>query len=243
MHSVMVSSKRRVLLVEDEADIARLVQQALERTGEYETWWIATGPDALTAASSRRPDLVILDLSLPGLDGIEVLRLLRARAETAAIPVIMLTARAGEHDRVLGLELGADDYIAKPFSLRELTARVGAVLRRRIDAPADHLAPRGLVYRGRHLVADFEAVSIVVDGQPVQLTRREFELLRYLVANRNRVLSRDSLLEHVWGFERDMETRSVDVHVGRLRRKLGPAGRQIETLIGLGYRFVDAEDE
>jgi DNA-binding response OmpR family regulator len=232
-----------VLLVEDEADIARLVQQALERTGEYETWWSASGPDALSIISARRPDLVILDLSLPGLDGMDVLRLLRARAETKAIPVIMLTARAGEHDRVLGLELGADDYIGKPFSLRELTARVGAVLRRRDEAASDRVDPRGPVYRGRHLVADFDAVSIAVDGRPVQLTRREFELLRHLVANRHRVLSRDSLLEQVWGFERDVDTRSVDVHIGRLRRKLGPAGRQIETLIGLGYRFVDAEDE
>lgn len=140
-------------------------------------------------------------------------------------------------DWVTGLDLGADDYATKPFSLRELAARVRAVLRRHQSA-----APSGTavaVYRGRHLHADFDAVSVHVDGQAFKLTRREFELLRHLVDNRNRVLSRERLLERVWGYDRFIETRSVDVHVGRLRSKLGPAGQQIETVVGLGYRFVE----
>ena len=148
----------------------------------------------------------------------------------------MLTAKTSENDRVAGLDLGADDYVTKPFSLRELSARVRAVLRRR-EAAGEPARPS--VYRGAHLVADFDAVSIAVDGSQVRLTRREFELLRFLVENRNRVLSRDRLLERVWGYDRFIETRSVDVHVGRLRAKLGRAGDQIETVVGLGYRFVE----
>jgi DNA-binding response OmpR family regulator len=139
---------------------------------------------------------------------------------------------------VSGLDLGADDYITKPFSPRELAARVRAVLRR---APLIAAPPPPPVYRGRHLTADFDAVAVFVDDKPVRLTRREFELLKCLVQNRNRVLSRDRLLERVWGYDRTVETRSIDVHVGRLRGKLGPAGDQIETLVGLGYRFVDGE--
>jgi DNA-binding response OmpR family regulator len=152
------------------------------------------------------------------------------------VPIIMLTARSTESDRIAGLDVGADDYITKPFSLRELAARVRAVLRRRADGERNTDAP---VYRGRHIVADFEAVNVSVDGEPVRLTRREFELLRYLVANKNRVLSRDRLLERVWGYDQAIETRSVDVHVGRLRGKLRIAGQQIETVVGLGYRFVE----
>jgi DNA-binding response OmpR family regulator len=165
----------------------------------------------------------------------EVCRILRSRPATAGLPIIMLTARTSEAERVAGLELGADDYVTKPFSLRELGARVRAVLRRRQQGAAT--APT--LYRGARLVADFDAVAVSVDGGPVRLTRREFELLRFLVENRNRVLSRDRLLERVWGYERFIETRSVDVHVGRLRSKLGPAGAQIETVVGLGYRFVE----
>ena len=179
------------------------------------------------------PDLVILDLNLPVLSGGEVCRILRARPETAGVPIIMLTARTSESDRVAGLDMGADDYVTKPFSLRELAARVRAVLR------ATGRDAAATIYQGKHLTADFDAVAISVDGQPIRLTRREFELLHFLVDNRNRVLSRDRLLERVWGYERFIETRSVDVHVGRLRAKLGAAGHQIETVVGLGYRFVE----
>ena len=148
----------------------------------------------------------------------------------------MLTARASEADRVTGIELGAEDYITKPFSPRELVARAKSAMRRsRGQAPPSGPAP----YRGTHLFVDFEAISIRVDHVPVTLTRREFELLRFLIENRNRVISRDRLLERVWGFDLEIETRSVDVHVSRLRAKLATAGKQIETVIGMGYRFSD----
>jgi DNA-binding response OmpR family regulator len=224
----------RVLVVEDEADIAGLIKHTLERSGDASVEIVGRGDEALRSIAGRPPDLVILDLNLPVVSGDEVCRILRQRTETRLLPIIMLTARTSESDRVGGLDLGADDYMTKPFSLRELGARVRAVLRRR-TAGADQV--RQTTYRGKHLVADFDAVSIAVDAAPVRLTRREFELLRFLVENKNRVLSRDRLLERVWGYDRFIETRSVDVHVGRLRAKLGPAGQQIETVIGLGYRF------
>jgi DNA-binding response OmpR family regulator len=224
----------RVLVVEDETDIAGLIKHALERSGEASVEVVARGDEALRSITGRPPDLVILDLNLPVLSGDEVCRILRQRQETRQIPIIMLTARTSESDRVAGLDLGADDYVTKPFSLRELAARVRAVLRRR-RASADEA--RQTRYTGKHLVADFDAVAVSVDAKPIRLTRREFELLRFLVENKNRVLSRDRLLERVWGYDRFIETRSVDVHVGRLRAKLGAAGQQIETVIGLGYRF------
>ena len=227
--------KPRVLIVEDEQDIAGLIKHALERTGGAEVEVVGSGDGAFKAVSARPPDLIILDLNLPVLGGLEVCRLLRQRSDSRHVPIIMLTARTSENDRVTGLELGADDYVTKPFSLRELTARVKAVLRRAPAPDERHAA----AYQGVHLVADFDAVSVEVDGDPVRLTRREFELLRYLVQNKNRVVSRDKLLERVWGYERLVETRSVDVHVGRLRQKLGSAGRQIETAVGLGYRFSE----
>jgi DNA-binding response OmpR family regulator len=226
--------KTRVLIVEDEQDIAGLIKHTLERGGEIEAQTVESGDAALKAVTDRPPDLMILDLNLPVMGGLEVCRVLRSRPQTAKLPIIMLTARTGESDRVTGLDVGADDYVTKPFSLRELAARVRAVLRRgKPDTAAT------TVYRGKYLLADFEAVSVSVQGEPVRLTRREFELLKYLVENRNRVLSRDRLLERVWGYDRLIETRSVDVHVGRLRGKLGPVGQQIETVVGLGYRFVE----
>ncbi len=227
--------RHHVLIVEDEQDIAGLIRHTLERTGDAETEIVGSGDAALKAVTERVPDLIILDLNLPVLGGMEVCRILRARPDARQVPIIMLTARTTENDRVGGFELGADDYVTKPFSLRELAARVRAVLRR--SAAVAEPPPAG--YRGTHLAVDFDAVAISVDDRPVQLTRREFELLRYLVQNKNRVVSRDRLLEQVWGYDRLVETRSVDVHVGRLRGKLGTAGRQIETVVGLGYRFVD----
>jgi DNA-binding response OmpR family regulator len=228
-------SQVRILVVEDEADIAQLIKHTLERSGDARVETVGSGDAAVKSVQASTPDLVILDLNLPALDGMEVCRLIRARPATAGVPIIMLTARTGEADRVSGLDLGADDYVTKPFSLRELAARVRAVLRRRPGTRTTAIS----IYRGPHLVADFDAVSVTVDGEPVRLTRREFELLRCLVENRNRVLSRDRLLERVWGYQQFIETRSVDVHVGRLRSKLGSAGDQIETVVGLGYRFVE----
>lgn len=225
----------RILVVDDEADIAGLIKHTLERGGDVEVDVVGSGDAALKAVTEHPPDLMILDLNLPVLSGTDVCRLVRAKPATARLPIIMLTARTGEADRVSGLDLGADDYITKPFSLRELAARVRAVLRRRSEGAA----PTAQVYEGTHLRADFDAVAVSVDGEPVRLTRREFELLKCLVDNRNRVLSRDRLLERVWGYDHYVETRSVDVHVGRLRSKLGAAGHQIETVVGLGYRFVE----
>jgi len=226
-------ARPHVLIVEDEPDIAGLIKHTLERGGNADARIVSSGDAALKAVADRAPDLIILDLNLPVVGGLEVCRILRSRADGPHVPIIMLTARTSEDDRVTGLEHGADDYVTKPFSLRELAARVRAVLRRGGERR------NGGSYRGERLVADFEAVSIAVDGATVRLTRREFELLRYLVQNKNRVVSRDRLLERVWGYERLVETRSVDVHVGRLRTKLRTAGRQIETVIGLGYRFID----
>jgi DNA-binding response OmpR family regulator len=228
--------KTRVLIVEDEQDIAGLIKHTLERGGDTRADVVSSGDAALKAVLDQPPDLIILDLNLPVIGGLEVCRILRARPATARVPIIMLTAKTSESDRVNGLDVGADDYVTKPFSLRELAARVRAVLRR---GKTDDAAQGAAVYRGKFLVADFEAVAVSVEGEAVRLTRREFELLKYLVENRNRVLSRDRLLERVWGYDRFIETRSVDVHVGRLRGKLGPVGRQIETVVGLGYRFVE----
>ncbi|HTM05274.1 MAG TPA: response regulator transcription factor [Vicinamibacterales bacterium] len=231
-------TKTKVLVVEDEPDIAELIKHTLEKTGDTSVDIVNTGDAALKAVGAEEPDLILLDLNLPVLSGVEVCRILRARETTAHLPIIMLTARSTEADRVTGLDVGADDYITKPFGLRELSARVRAVLRRGgSEQPKRIKEP--LVYRGRHLTADFDAVSVMVNGMQVRLTRREFELLRYLVENRNRVISRDRLLEQVWGYDRFVETRSVDVHVGRLRGKLREAATQIETVVGLGYRFVE----
>jgi DNA-binding response OmpR family regulator len=233
--------RHHILIVEDETDIAGLIKHTLERSGDADAQIVGSGDAALKAVTERAPDLIILDLNLPVIGGLEVCRILRSRADVPRVPIIMLTARTSEDDRVSGLENGADDYVIKPFSLRELSARVRAALRRgpvdgvRRDRPVNAQSN----YAGARLVADFDAVAIAVDGAPVRLTRREFELLRYLVQNKNRVVSRDRLLERVWGYERLVETRSVDVHVGRLRTKLRTAGAQIETVIGLGYRFVD----
>jgi DNA-binding response OmpR family regulator len=196
---------------------------------------VGSGDAALKAVAACPPDLIILDLNLPVLSGVEVCRVLRSRSDARHLPIIMLTAKSSESDRVAGLELGADDYVTKPFSLRELAARVRAVLRRSTTVEERRAAG----YQGARLMADFDAVAVSVDGDSIRLTRREFELLRYLVQNKNRVVSRDRLLERVWGYDRLVETRSVDVHVGRLRSKLRDAGRQIETVVGLGYRFID----
>jgi two-component system phosphate regulon response regulator PhoB len=227
--------KSRVLIVEDEEDVATLIKHVVERHGEVEVEIAARGDTALRAVAERRPDLIVLDLNLPVLDGVEVCRILRSRPETRQLPIVVVSARTSEDDRVKCLELGADDYITKPFSLRELSARIRTALRRTAPPPP----AGGHVYAGARMTADFDAMAVSVSGEPVRLTRREFELLRYLVTNKNRVVSRDRLLEQVWGYDHVIETRSVDVHVGRLRHKLGPAAVQIETVVGLGYRFID----
>ena len=234
-----LQSQSRVLLVEDEVDVAQLVRHALEREGDIRVDVVASGDMALRSVEGEPPDLILLDLNVPVLSGLDVCRILRTRPNSAETPILMLTASSSEDDRVACLNVGADDYITKPFSLRELTARVRRALTRhhqRTATPETDV----VVYQDQHLTADFDAVDIRVDGTPIRLTRREFELLRFLIRNRNRVVSRDRLLERVWGLTHAIDTRSVDVHIARLRAKLGLAGRQIETLIGLGYRFVEA---
>jgi phosphate regulon transcriptional regulator PhoB len=222
----------RVLIVEDEPDIRDLLVFHLEREG-YQVTQCRSGAEALRLARATPPDLVLLDLMLPEMDGLEVCRRLRQDPATMALPIVMLTARGDEVDRVLGLELGADDYVVKPFSPRELVARIRAVLRR--ARPPAGAAPLVI---GR-LAIDAAAHHVTVDGQAVSLTRKEFDLLRALAEARGRVLSREYLLDHVWGYTAagEIESRTVDVHVRRLRQKLGAEGQRIGTVTGVGYRF------
>ena len=223
----------RILVIEDDPAIGQSLLDGFRQHG-FRPELQKTGSSGVEYAQKYSPHLILLDIRLPDGSGFDVCRQLRSLGLHQ--PIIMLTAQHDELDKVLGLEMGADDYMTKPFSPRELDARVKALLRRGpVSSASDGPA---LFYRGERLVVDFDAVAISVDGTEIRLTRREFELLRCLVQNRNRVLSRDRLLERVWG-ESEMETRSVDVHVGRLRAKLGAASRHIETVVGLGYRFVD----
>ncbi len=230
----------RVLVVEDEPDIAAVIKHALERRMQASVEVADRGDTAIKAAVADIPDLVLLDINLPVVNGFDVCRILRARPATARVPIIMLTARATESDRVSGLELGADDYVTKPFSTRELLARVSAVLRR---SGADGASAGDGVLRSGPLIADFGAVSIAVDGVRIRLTRTEFEILKALATGRGRVLSRERLLECLRHAQEEISLRSIDVHVGRLRAKLGVAGRQIETVVGLGYRLVQPEGD
>lgn len=221
-----------VLVVEDEPDIRGLIVYHLSREG-FRCRTAATGTAALAEVRASPPDLVVLDLMLPDLDGREVCRRLRADPTTATLPLIMLTARADEVDRVVGLELGADDYVTKPFSPKELVARVRAVMRR-----AKTLPP-GPVLRAGTISLDVARHVVSLGGSPVVLTPREFDLLHALLGASGRALSREFLLERVWGYGRagEVETRTVDVHVRRLRAKLGQEGRRIVTVKGVGYRL------
>src|SRR5881296_59085 len=223
---------REVLVVEDEPDIRRLVVLHLEREG-FRCRTAASGSAALREVRVGVPDLVVLDLMLPELDGLEVCRRLRREASTASVPIIMLTAKSDEVDRIVGLEIGADDYVAKPFSPKELLARVRAVLRR--ARPADE----GRALSGGEVALDPARHRVTVAGAAVELTPKEFDLLHALMASAGRVLSREFLLNRVWGYARadEIESRTVDVHVRRLRAKLGAAGRRIATVKSVGYRF------
>jgi DNA-binding response OmpR family regulator len=225
----------RVLIVEDEPDIRDLLGFHLEREG-YQVTKARTGAEALRLVRSAPPDLLLLDLMLPEIDGLEVCRRLRRDPGTASLPIVMLTAKGEEVDRILGLELGADDYIVKPFSPKEVVARVRAVLRRsRVpDAAAVIASGRLTIDPGRH--------TVEVAGATVELTRKEFDLLRALAEARGRVLSREFLLDRVWGYAAagEIESRTVDVHVRRLRMKLGDEGQRITTVKGVGYRLEAA---
>ena len=222
----------RVLIVEDERDIRDLVLFHLEREG-FHVSSASSGEEALRQVRHASPDLVLLDLMLPAMGGLEVCRKLRQDPATVALPIVMLTAKGDEVDRVLGLELGADDYIVKPFSPKELLARVRAVLRRAKPAPGAAAIAIGA------LAIDPGTRTVTVQGAPLTLTHKEFELLSALADAQGRVLSREFLLDRVWGYSRagEIESRTVDVHVRRLRVKLGPEGRRILTVKSVGYRL------
>ena len=222
-----------ILVIDDEPDILELVRFGLTQEG-FSVETASTAAEGLEQVARRQPDLVVLDLMLPDMSGTEVCRRLRSNPETAALPVVMLTARSEEVDRVVGFELGADDYVTKPFSPRELALRVKAVLRRS-GQPAG--AERALVHGS--LVLDLERHRCLVGDQPVDLTAKEFGLLQSLMSRPGRVLTREQLLEELWGSDVTVTHRTVDTHLKRLREKLAEAGSYIHTVRGVGYRFTD----
>lgn len=223
----------RILVVEDSQDIADLIGHYLQGAG-YETTVTPNGSEGLRLARATPPDAIILDLMLPGMDGLHVCQALRSDPKTAAVPIIMLTARGEESDRIRGLEFGADDYVTKPFSPKELVARVGALLRR-IQRPT----AQGKVLTHGPLVIDIDKHVVLADGETVRLTAKEFLLLRYLIEHRGRVLSRDQLLTDVWSYQYTGGTRTVDVHIRRLREKVPYLGTAIATIKQFGYKLED----
>lgn len=223
---------KRALIIEDDPDIAETVRYNLAAEG-FATRIALTGEEGLSLALDPHssPSVIILDLMLPGMNGMDLCRRLRREDQTRRTPIIMLTAKASETDRIAGLDLGADDYIAKPFSVRELLARVRAVLRRADEGPAE-------VYDDGRLMIDFDDVRALCDRVVVKLTNKEFSLLSALAKKRSRVVTRQQLLDQVWGYSYYGDARTLDVHIRRLRQKLGGCGDCIETVVGVGYRFV-----
>ncbi len=225
--------KTRILVVDDEPDAVELIEFNLTTAG-YEVVTATDGEEALKKARTLLPALIVLDLMLPEVDGLEVCKILRRDPQTSAIPIIMVTAKAAEIDRVLGLELGADDYVTKPFSPRELVLRVKRLLRR--TEAAEDKADR---IELKDLLVDIARHEVLVNGKAVDLTATEFKLLATLAQRRGRVQSRDQLLQDVWEYDNLIDTRTVDTHIRRLREKLGPAARYLDTVRGVGYRFVE----
>jgi two-component system alkaline phosphatase synthesis response regulator PhoP len=222
-----------ILIVEDDRDIVETLEYNLKKEG-FRVAKSYDGAAGLKAAEEKRPALIILDLMLPIFDGLEVCRRLKKNPKTANIPIIMLTAKGTETDKVVGLEVGADDYLTKPFSNKELLARIKAILRR-YEQPT---AAASAILKFKELEIDSEQHFVKVNGQEIELTAKEFQLLHYLAENKGRVFSRERLLDAVWGIEVAIETRTVDVHMRRLREKLGKAGDHLLTLRGVGYKFV-----
>ncbi|HXI53036.1 MAG TPA: response regulator transcription factor [Candidatus Saccharimonadales bacterium] len=225
--------KQKILVVDDEPDAVELIEFNLKANG-YEVATAADGEEALQKARATLPNLIILDLMLPEVDGMEVCKILRRDSRTSGIPIIMLTAKAAEVDRVLGLELGADDYVTKPFSPRELVLRVKRLLRAG-NTPQEK--PDQLVWK--ELTIDVPRHAVTVKGKPVDLTATEFRLLTVLAQRRGRVQSREQLLHDVWEYDNLIDTRTVDTHMRRLREKLGQAAKYLDTVRGVGYRFVE----
>ena len=226
-----------ILVAEDDRDIAELIAHYVERSG-WTPHTVASGDDALASARKQPFDVVILDVMLPGMSGLEVCRALRADTKTNAIPIIMVTARAEETDRIIGLDIGADDYLAKPFSPNELVARIRALMRRSKRGEQE-----SATIRFGSLVMDLERHTVIDSGQDVKLTAKEFLLLQYLLQHRGRVLSRDVLLGDVWGYRYTGGTRTVDVHVRRLREKLPVLVDALVTVKQFGYKLADNEHE
>jgi len=226
-----VESRRRIVVIEDDRDIADAMSYALDRAG-FSVRVARTGEEGLDAVR-KGADLVLLDLNLPGMDGLEVCRMLRRQPGSTRTPILIVSARGEEVDRVLGLEMGADDYLVKPFSMKELVARCKVGLRR-LEAQID--GPVG--YVDENFEIEFDAYVLRYKGEEIRLTHKEFELVRYMVERAGRVLTRERLLDRVWGQDAEVDARSVDAHVRRLRAKLGPARHHVETVIGIGYRFV-----
>ena len=230
-------AKQKILAVEDDKNISRLIVYNLEKAG-FDCKAAMSGEEALNMAQKETFDLIILDLMLPRLDGLEVCRILKQDKDSQKIPVVMLTAKGEEVDRVVGLELGADDYIVKPFSPRELVLRIKAVLRRNEPKKEENTG----VLTADNLTVDIECHKVIAQKKEVELTAMEFRLLVTLMERRGRVQSRDRLLEDVWGITSDIDTRTVDTHIKRLRSKLGRAGNLIKTLRNVGYKF-EADDK
>ena len=228
----------RILVVDDEKDIVDLVAYNLEKEG-YETLKALDGESALRLIRTKSPDLVVLDLMLPGIQGLEICKRIRSDPETAAIPIIMLTAKGAEIDRVIGLEVGADDYVTKPFSVKELLARIKAVLRR---TEIRSTAEQAEVFEFRGLRIDARSYEVTVDGKRVDLSPTEFKLLKFLSRNPGRVYSREKILDKVWGDDAFVEPRTVDVHIRRLRSRIERDESRpdyIVTVRGAGYKFMD----
>ena len=227
-------SKEKILVVDDEEHIAELISYNLENAG-YEVVTVNNGVDAIKVTKQKKPDLILLDLMLPGIDGYDVCKSIRQDAEIKSTSIIMLTAKSEELDKILGLELGADDYITKPFSIRELIARVKAVLRRSTNVVSE----KNILNFG-DLTINLELREIRINNKKIDLTLKEFELLEILIRNRGKILTREQLLDKIWGYEYVGETRTVDVHIRYLRKKIeldDKNPRYIETIRGVGYRF------
>ena len=224
-------SSKRILIVEDEKDVIDLLTLNFRKVGGFFVSTATDGANGLAKARSDKPDFIILDLMLPKMSGLEVCKLLKSDQATRHIPILMLTARAEEIDRIVGLEFGADDYVTKPFSPREVILRIKAILRRGNAEETDERLSAGPI------TIDPSRHEVLVGGKPIELTSLEFKLLRTLMQRRGRVQERDRLLNEVWGYESVIDTRTVDTHVRRLREKLGKAGDIVETVRGFGYRL------